>query len=88
LGLIEERHRMANDIFPQTTPATAAEVTEAIRVAAEMRARGAYAHSALALDTQGGDRTADRSRALLAGWILPYVLEQLLASPDGPPSQA
>jgi AhpD family alkylhydroperoxidase len=36
--------------------ATAEEIMEAIWVAAEMRAGGAYAHSALALDTIAGDK--------------------------------
>lgn len=38
--------------------ATPEEIMEAIWVAAEMRAGGAYAHSALALDTIGRERTA------------------------------
>jgi alkylhydroperoxidase/carboxymuconolactone decarboxylase family protein YurZ len=50
---------VSEDIFPHATPelaalrrrATAEEIMEAIWVAAEMRAGGAYAHSALALDT-------------------------------------
>src|SRR6478735_7942676 len=36
--------------------ATAEEIMEAIWVAAEMRAGGAYAHSTLALDTIAGDK--------------------------------
>jgi AhpD family alkylhydroperoxidase len=46
--------------------ATAEEIMEAIWVAAEMRAGGAYAHSALALDTIARDeakRTGDRDLA-------------------------
>src|SRR6187401_2916527 len=46
--------------------ATAEEIMEAIWVAAEMRAGGAYAHSALALDTIARDKAAkasDRNKA-------------------------
>ena len=39
--------------------ATDEEIMEAIWVAAEMRAGGAYAHSTLALDTLGGHEHAD-----------------------------
>ena len=42
--------------------ATAEEIMEAIWVAAEMRAGGAYAHSALALDTIAERQGRERSR--------------------------
>jgi AhpD family alkylhydroperoxidase len=41
--------------------ATAEEIMEAIWVAAEMRAGGAYAHSALALDTIARDKAEKRT---------------------------
>jgi AhpD family alkylhydroperoxidase len=43
------------------------EIMEAIWVAAEMRAGGAYAHSALALDTIARDRTEKASDRKVAG---------------------
>ena len=43
------------------TPSTSGEIMEAIWVAAEMRAGGAYAHSVLALDVIASDE-AGRSR--------------------------
>ena len=43
------------------------EIMEAIWVAAEMRAGGAYAHSALALDTIARDRTENASDRKVAG---------------------
>jgi AhpD family alkylhydroperoxidase len=47
--------------------ATPQEIMEAIWVAAEMRAGGAYAHSALALDTIARDRTEKASDRKVAG---------------------
>jgi len=47
--------------------ATPQEIMEAIWVAAEMRAGGAYAHSALALETIARDRTENASDRKVAG---------------------
>jgi AhpD family alkylhydroperoxidase len=47
--------------------ATAEEIMEAIWVAAEMRAGGAYAHSALALDVIAHDQAKASGRATVVG---------------------
>jgi AhpD family alkylhydroperoxidase len=56
--------------------ATAEEITEAIWVAVEMRAGGAYAHSALAMDTISRDKAEKASDCDKAAGFLGASVKQ------------